>query len=49
MKFNDLDIGYIQPKKGKFWIQETRELSDMLVGFINSIKNSNQLSVISNQ
>ncbi len=34
-----IDIGYISQEKGKSWIQETRELSAMLVGFINSIQN----------
>jgi len=33
------DIGYILQEKGKNWIQETRELSAMLVGFIHSIQN----------
>lgn len=37
------DIGYILQKKGKVWIQETRELSAILVGFIHSIRN--QLNV----
>ena len=34
-----IDIGYISQEKGKSWIQETRELSAMLVGFISSIQN----------
>lgn len=34
-----MDIGYISQEKGKVWIQETRELSAMLVAFISSIHN----------
>ncbi len=33
-----IDIGYIPKEKGNAWIQETQELSAMLVGLINSIK-----------
>lgn len=33
-----IDIGYISQEVGKEWIQTTRELSAMLVGFINSIQ-----------
>jgi four helix bundle protein len=33
-----IDIGYISQEAGKEWIQTTRELSAMLVGFINSIQ-----------
>ena len=31
-----IDIGYIDHKIGKEWIQETRELSAMLVGLVRS-------------
>ena len=31
-----IDIGYIQNEMGNQWIQETRELSAMLVGLIKS-------------
>jgi len=37
-----IDIGYISQDKGKLWIQESRELSAMLVGLINSIRNQLQ-------
>ena len=33
-----MDIGYIPPEKGKIWIEETREVSALLVGFIKSIQ-----------
>jgi four helix bundle protein len=33
-----MDIGYIDQLKGKAWVNETREISAMLVGFINSIE-----------
>ncbi|MCK4981989.1 MAG: four helix bundle protein [Victivallaceae bacterium] len=33
-----VDIGYISQEKGKKWIQTTRELSAMLVGFVSSIR-----------
>jgi four helix bundle protein len=33
-----MDIGYISQDKGKDWIEETSQLSAMMVGFINSIK-----------
>lgn len=33
-----MDINYIDKKQGKEWIQETKELSAMLVGLINSIR-----------
>ena len=33
-----IDVGYIEPAQGKIWINETREISAMLVGFINSIQ-----------
>lgn len=33
-----IDIGYISQEKGKIWIQTTRELSAMIVAFINSIR-----------
>jgi len=33
-----MDIGYIPQEKGKEWIKVTRELSAMLVAFINSIR-----------
>ena len=35
-----IDIGYIQDQTGKRWIQETREISAMLVGLIKSKQNS---------
>ncbi|MEJ1296075.1 MAG: four helix bundle protein [Candidatus Sedimenticola sp. (ex Thyasira tokunagai)] len=31
-----LDIGYINDSTGKQWVQETREISAMLVGLIKS-------------
>ena len=34
-----MKIGYIQKEQGENWVKENRELSAMLVGFINSIKN----------
>ena len=34
-----IDIGYINDAIGKKWIQETRELSAMLVGLIRSKQN----------
>lgn len=33
-----IDIGYIEQTQGKTWVNETREISAMLVGFINSIE-----------
>jgi four helix bundle protein len=33
-----IDIGYIDPAVGKKWIQETKELSAMLVGLSKSIR-----------
>jgi four helix bundle protein len=33
-----LDIGYIPQAQAEVWVQETREISAMLVGLINSIK-----------
>ena len=33
-----INIGYIERSIGKTWVNETREISAMLVGFINSIK-----------
>jgi four helix bundle protein len=33
-----IDIGYIEQAQGKTWVNETREISAMLVGFINSIE-----------
>lgn len=33
-----IEIGYINPALGKIWIQETKELSAMLVGLIKSVK-----------
>ncbi len=33
-----MDIGYIDPDKGKQWIEETRELSSMLHGLIKSLQ-----------
>lgn len=33
-----IDIGYIEQTQGRTWVNETREISAMLVGFINSIK-----------
>jgi len=35
-----IDIGYIPDKIGKEWINETRELSAMLVGLIRSKRNN---------
>jgi len=32
-----IDIGYIDAEKGKEWIQETKEISAMLVGFIKKL------------
>ena len=34
-----MKIGYISQENGKNWIQETRELSAMIVAFISSIQN----------
>ena len=34
-----MEIGYISQENGKNWIQETRELSAMMVAFISSIQN----------
>jgi len=33
-----MEIGYIEKNQGKTWLNETRELSAMLVSFINSIQ-----------
>lgn len=33
-----IDIGYIEPDQEKSWLNETREISAMLVGFINSLE-----------
>lgn len=33
-----IDIEYIEPIQGKSWLNETRELSAMLVGLISSIE-----------
>jgi four helix bundle protein len=33
-----IEVGYIQPDKGREWLKETEELSRMLYGLINSIK-----------
>jgi four helix bundle protein len=33
-----IEVGYIQPDKGREWLRETEELSRMLYGLINSIK-----------
>ena len=33
-----MDIGYIESAQGKTWVNETRAISAMLVGFINSIE-----------
>jgi four helix bundle protein len=33
-----MDIGYIESKQGKEWINETEEISKMLYGLIKSIK-----------
>ncbi len=35
-----MEIGYIAQEQGKEWLKETRELSAMLVGFINSLHNN---------
>ena len=37
-----MEIGYISQENGKNWIQETRELSAMMVAFISSIQNQLQ-------
>ena len=33
-----MEIGYIPPETGKKWIQETKEISAMLVGLTRSLK-----------
>jgi len=33
-----MDIGYIDSKQGKEWLNETEEISKMLYGLIKSIK-----------
>ncbi len=33
-----IDIGYIKKSQGNTWVNETREISAMLVGLINSIE-----------
>lgn len=35
-----IEIGYIQKSRGETWIQETRELSAMLVGLMKSVRRS---------
>ena len=37
-----IDIDYIEPAVGKKWIQETKELSAMLVGLSKSLKKINE-------
>lgn len=37
--FVGIEIGYIPLEIGKNWIQQTREISSMLVGLIKSIQN----------
>ena len=41
--FIGIDIEYINKEVGNEWIKETYEISKMLAGFINSIKNSDKL------
>jgi four helix bundle protein len=36
-----IDIDYIEPAVGKKWIQETKELSAMLVGLSKSLRKTN--------
>lgn len=36
-----MDVGYIDPEKGKQWIKETEELSRMLHSLIKSIQSRN--------
>ncbi len=36
-----MDVGYINDQTGKMWINETQELSAMLVGLMKSIKQKN--------
>jgi len=36
-----IDIDYIEPAVGKKWIQETKELSAMLVGLSKSLRKIN--------
>jgi four helix bundle protein len=36
-----IDIEYINNKVGNHWINETKEISAMLVGLINSLKTTN--------
>ena len=33
-----IEIEYIKPETGKIWVQETREISAMLVGLLKSVK-----------
>ncbi|MBC8316323.1 MAG: four helix bundle protein [Desulfobulbaceae bacterium] len=33
-----VEIEYIKPETGKTWVQETREISAMLVGLLKSVK-----------
>jgi hypothetical protein len=33
-----MKIGYISPDKGNQWVAETKEISAMLVGLMNSVK-----------
>lgn len=35
-----MDVGYIKPETGKAWINETKQISAMLVGLMKSIKSS---------
>lgn len=37
-----MEIDYVQKSKGAIWIQETRELSAMLVGLMKSVRRSQQ-------
>jgi len=38
-----MDIGYIPKETGSKWIQETKEISSMLVGLIKSIQGAAKL------
>ncbi len=33
-----MEIGYVEESKGQAWVQETRELSAMLVGLMRSVR-----------
>ena len=35
-----MDIGYIPHEKGKTWVEETKQISAMLVGLMKSINNA---------